>query len=182
MKILVIGVLALVLTCGSTFTVSAATNEDVEQVLSSYDKENIQQLLKQYKAFVKSLESALKELKKGKKSKYYESFKGTSSNNKSIESAMNNIRAQAEIYANQDDGTVDYTGVCSDAGVVSLLTSIEAKNSTGNAYCVAHMSAYMVVTDLVAPLKGSSLCVDSTGAWKTFKGRMQTIAFACPTK
>jgi prepilin-type N-terminal cleavage/methylation domain-containing protein len=77
-----------------------------------------------------------------------------------IQSSVNNLRAQAEITGNQSDGTVDYSGVCAAAS--NLITSIQAKNGTGNDVCTNAQDTWMFASQLVGD-SANYICVDSTG-------------------
>jgi hypothetical protein len=186
MKILFATLLVAVCLSAHSMTVHAAS-EDIELVLTYYEKNEIEQLIKEYKAVIKSLQGALKELKKGKASKYYETIQkkgknGTGVNNAVINSTLNNIRAQAEITANQSDGSVDYTGICSTAAITQMLTSIDDKNGQGNIYCKSNATAYAVSVALASPLKGSFACVDSTGVSVITKKNISGSTIVCPAK
>ncbi len=82
-----------------------------------------------------------------------------------IQSSVNNLRAQAEIFGNQSDGTVDYgagTGLCADSVVDQLEAGIVAKGSTPTCTVAADGLSWA----FSAPLIGDSLntiCVDSSG-------------------
>ena len=77
-----------------------------------------------------------------------------------IQSSVNNLRAQAEIFGNQTDGTVDYTGLCSDATVLQLITGIEDK--TSDATCAADADSWGFSATLVGD-SDNTICVDSSG-------------------
>lgn len=77
-----------------------------------------------------------------------------------IQSSVNNLRAQAEIYGNQTDGTVDYDGMCTDPTVVQLTNGITDKNST--VICADDTDAWAYQASLVGNT-GQYICVDSTG-------------------
>ncbi len=77
-----------------------------------------------------------------------------------IQSSVNNLRAQAEIFGNQTDGTVDYTGLCADPTVDQLEAGITAKNSTPT--CAADADSWGFSATLVGDA-GNSICVDSSG-------------------
>jgi prepilin-type N-terminal cleavage/methylation domain-containing protein len=80
-----------------------------------------------------------------------------------IQSSVNNLRAQAEIFGNQANGSVVYTGMCADANVVQITTDIEAKNGSGVDYCDDAADTWVYAAQLVGAT-GQYICVDSTGA------------------
>jgi len=77
--------------------------------------------------------------------------KGT---NASYRSSANNMRAQAELY--YDDNGRTYTGLCSDANIAEVMTD------TGMS-CAASATAYAMAVDLIGADAGDNYCVDSTG-------------------
>lgn len=77
-----------------------------------------------------------------------------------IQSSVNNLRAQAEIFGNQTDGTVDYTGLCSDATVDQLEAGITAKGSTPT--CFSDTDSWGFSATLVGD-SANTICVDSSG-------------------
>ena len=95
-----------------------------------------------------------------------------------IQASMNNLRAQAEIVGSQADGTVDYSGTCTDATVVSILTDIEEKaGKTQFPYCFGSAEAWVIA----APLKSENryMCVDSTGYSELYDGEVQSTGEMC---
>lgn len=78
-----------------------------------------------------------------------------------IQSSVNNLRAQAEIFGNQTDGTVDYTGMCDDPTVTQLTNGILDKGSA-DVICADSQTAWAYQADLVGN-EGSNICVDSRG-------------------
>ena len=78
-----------------------------------------------------------------------------------IQSSVNNLRAQAEIFGNQSDGTVDYTGLCAYPTVDQLEAGIQAKNNTAPV-CAADADSWGFSAVLVGDT-GNSICVDSSG-------------------
>jgi prepilin-type N-terminal cleavage/methylation domain-containing protein len=98
-----------------------------------------------------------------------------------IKSSINNTRAQAELYYDNNNGTYDpgsagATGgwVCSDATIVNAQTAVNNAGGAGSFYCSASPTAYAIAGQLN---DGSYYCVDSTGRSAT-----STIpsAQACP--
>lgn len=79
-----------------------------------------------------------------------------------IQQSVSNLRSQAEIAGNQSDGTVDYTGICT-GDLASLISSIEAKNGSGNTVCNDAQDTWVFATQLVAD-STQYICTDSTGA------------------
>ena len=77
-----------------------------------------------------------------------------------IQSSVNNLRAQAEIFGNQTDGTVDYTGLCADPTVDQLEAGITAKGSTPT--CAADTDSWGFSATLVGD-SANTICVDSSG-------------------
>lgn len=77
-----------------------------------------------------------------------------------IQSSVNNLRAQAEIFGNQSDGSVDYTGLCADPTVDQLEAGITAKNSTPT--CAADADSWGFSATLVGD-SVNTICVDSSG-------------------
>lgn len=80
--------------------------------------------------------------------------------NAAVQSSVNNVRAQAEIFGNQANGSVDYTGLCIDEKVAQITTDITAKTSVP--YCEVSTAGDEWVYQ--APLKTTeNICVDSSG-------------------
>jgi prepilin-type N-terminal cleavage/methylation domain-containing protein len=77
-----------------------------------------------------------------------------------IQSSVSNVRAQAEIYGNQSDGTVDYTGLCADPTVDQIEAGIASKGTT--AVCASDSDSWGFSVPLVGD-SANTLCVDSTG-------------------
>ena len=96
-----------------------------------------------------------------------------------IQSSVNNLRAQAEIFGSQTNGSVNYTNLCSDANVVQITTDVEAKNGTGADYCNSSASAWVYASQLVAN-SGQYICVDSTGVSEINTGTVISSGTACP--
>lgn len=100
-----------------------------------------------------------------------------------IQSSVNNFRAQAEIFGSKTDGTVAYTGLCTDANAAKLWTDIEGKNgsSAGGATCGATATAWAFSSLLVSSSSATAkICVDSTGTSKIFGGAVAAGASVCP--
>ena len=96
-----------------------------------------------------------------------------------IQSSVNNLRAQAEIFGNQANGTVDYSNLCTNTNVVQITNDIEAKNGTGNDYCASAAGTWVYASQLVGA-SGSYICVDSTGVSEINTGTVITTGAACP--
>jgi prepilin-type N-terminal cleavage/methylation domain-containing protein len=80
-----------------------------------------------------------------------------------VQSSVNNVRAQAEIFGSKSDGTVSYDGLCTDGNVAQITTDITGKVSAP--YCNENDTDEWVYA---APLKtGGYICVDSTGVSDT---------------
>jgi prepilin-type N-terminal cleavage/methylation domain-containing protein len=79
--------------------------------------------------------------------------------NASIKSSINNARAQAELF--YDNNNRSYTGVCADTTITNIQSSV---NSAGGTFvCSATVAtAYRVSSALVGTGAGY-YCVDSTG-------------------
>jgi prepilin-type N-terminal cleavage/methylation domain-containing protein len=99
--------------------------------------------------------------------------KGT---NAAVQSSVNNLRAQANIFGSKSDGTVSYTGLCASTNVTQITTDIT--NKSGAPYCADAADTWVYA----APLKtGGYLCMDNTGAAKTnAAGTLPTTGVACP--
>jgi prepilin-type N-terminal cleavage/methylation domain-containing protein len=99
--------------------------------------------------------------------------KGT---NAAVQSSVNNVRAQAEIFGNQSDGSVDYTDVCADGNVSQITTDITAKVSAP--YCASTSDEWTYS----APLQtGGYICVDSSGVSDTDSaGTLPSSGTQCP--
>ena len=101
-----------------------------------------------------------------------------------IKSSINNARAQAEIYYdNQTPNT--YVGACASAsGMAPMLTAADNANGTaGSQDCNDAAGAWAMAAQLVS-IPGSYYCVDSTGASRTSVGVIGTAfganATVCP--
>jgi prepilin-type N-terminal cleavage/methylation domain-containing protein len=80
-----------------------------------------------------------------------------------IQSSVNNLRAQAEIFGNQANGSVVYTGFCASTNALQIINDIEAKNGSGEDHCNDTASTWVYAAQLVGAT-GQYICVDSTGA------------------
>ena len=85
----------------------------------------------------------------------------------SAKASMSSVRAQAEIYYDNQN-PVTYAGVCTlDADVLKLLAA--ATNQTGNAtVCTDMATAYGAEVPLLTGAAGSVFCIDSTGTAGVF--------------
>ncbi len=84
--------------------------------------------------------------------------KGT---NAAIQASVNTVRAQAEIFGQQTNGTVDYTGLCSDAKVAQISNDISAKNGGTSPSCYADTDEWAYEAQLVD--SAGYICVDYNG-------------------
>lgn len=82
---------------------------------------------------------------------------------------LSNMRAQAEIYGNQFDGTVDYRGFCDEYG-----SSLERGDSEYE--CVDNANAYA----MAVALSDTSKCADSTG--QLVDGWVNARTLTCDTE
>ena len=99
-----------------------------------------------------------------------------------IKSSINNARAQAEIYYDNNGNSygVTATGVCTAAGgVASMLTGADNANGTPGVTCNSSATAYAIQSQLVSPAVTTYYCVDSTGASKTGTTALALLT-ACP--
>jgi prepilin-type N-terminal cleavage/methylation domain-containing protein len=96
-----------------------------------------------------------------------------------IQSSINNVRAQANIFGSKTDGSVNYDGLCADASVAQITSDINAKASPATAYCAENNTDEWVY---VAPLKtGGFICMDSSGVAETSaSGTVPTSGTQCP--
>jgi prepilin-type N-terminal cleavage/methylation domain-containing protein len=79
-----------------------------------------------------------------------------------IQSSVNNLRAQAEIFGSQTNGSVNYSNLCANANVVQITNDIESKNGSGEDLCSSTASTWVYAAQLVGS-SGNYICVDSTG-------------------
>ena len=94
-----------------------------------------------------------------------------------VQSSVNNVRAQAEIFGSQVDGSVSYDGLCTDTNVDQITDDITAKVSAP--YCAENDDDEWVYA---APLMtGGYICVDSTGVSQTTaSGTLPSSGTLCP--
>jgi prepilin-type N-terminal cleavage/methylation domain-containing protein len=99
--------------------------------------------------------------------------KGT---NAAVQSSVNNLRAQANIFGSKTDGTVSYAGLCDDTNVNTIEADILAKS--GATFCDDDVDTWV----FAAPLKtGGYICMDSTGTASTsVSGALPSGVVACP--
>ena len=96
-----------------------------------------------------------------------------------VQSSINNVRAQANIFGSKSNGTVDYDGLCADPAVAQITTDITAKVSLP--FCNENNDDLWIYA---APLQtGGYICMDSTGvadtaATGTLPGGATT--YSCP--
>lgn len=81
----------------------------------------------------------------------------------SIQSSINNARAQAELW--YDDNDFDYTGLCGQTTIGNIENSVD--NAGGNFQCEAATSTYRISSQLVSDDGAEFYCVDSTGVATT---------------
>lgn len=77
-----------------------------------------------------------------------------------IQQSVSNVRAQAEIFGNQSNGTVDYTGLCGTDKMLQIIAGITDKGEVPT--CAADTDSW----GFSAPLIGDDLntiCIDSDG-------------------
>ncbi len=96
-----------------------------------------------------------------------------------IQSEINNFRAQAEIFGSQTNGTLKYTGLCSDPIAAKLITDIDSKNGGGSAFCYATATTWVVSSALVASTT-AVICVDSSGTSRIKPGAVSGTPLICP--
>lgn len=98
--------------------------------------------------------------------------------NAAIQASVNNVRAQAEIFGSKVDGTVNYTGLCSDSKVSQITTDITAKVSAPWCGVSATGDAWVYAANLKT---GGYICDDSTGkATNSATGTAPTSGSVCP--
>ncbi|OGG85863.1 hypothetical protein A2392_00405 [Candidatus Kaiserbacteria bacterium RIFOXYB1_FULL_46_14] len=99
----------------------------------------------------------------------------------SIKSTINNARAQAELF--YDDQTPNsYTSVCTATGGIGAMETavINIAGGAGYVTCGSSATAWAFKARLVSNT-GQYYCVDSTGAAKVVTGTYSDTAFtACP--
>jgi prepilin-type N-terminal cleavage/methylation domain-containing protein len=96
-----------------------------------------------------------------------------------IQSSINNFRAQAEIYGNQPDGTVNYDNLCTtDTQALQLIGGITDKGST--VVCADTAAAWAISATLIGD-SPNIICVDSSGISQiTASGLTGTTDIDCP--
>lgn len=95
-----------------------------------------------------------------------------------IQSSATNLRAQAEIFGNKANGSVDYTGMCADSRVDAI--ELDITNKYQAPYCNAATGTWVFAARLKQNAGNSYICVDSTGASKVTVGTLITTGVACP--
>lgn len=81
----------------------------------------------------------------------------------SIKASINNARAQAELYYD-NQSPKSYSGVCASAnGIQPFASSSDSTNGSGSVVCNDSATAWAVQAQLVASTT-QYYCVDSTGA------------------
>jgi prepilin-type N-terminal cleavage/methylation domain-containing protein len=93
-----------------------------------------------------------------------------------IQQSVSNARAQAEIFGNRVDGSVDYTGLCSDTNVDQLEASILSKNGVAP-YCAASSTGWVFAATLT---QGGFICADSSGTSYSTTTGTQPASGYCP--
>ncbi len=107
-----------------------------------------------------------------------------------IQSSLNNFRAQAEIYGSQTNGSLNYTGLCTNTTATQLLVDMDSKNGgaggtganvagAGGIYCGAATATWVLMVGLVASTPGY-ICADSTGASRTYTTALAASGTSCP--
>jgi len=99
----------------------------------------------------------------------------------SIKSTINNARAQAELFYDEQNPN-SYTNVCTAAnGIGPMQTAvINVAGGAGYVTCGSSATAWALKARLVSDT-GQYYCVDSTGAAKVVTGTYSDAAFtACP--
>jgi prepilin-type N-terminal cleavage/methylation domain-containing protein len=93
-----------------------------------------------------------------------------------VQSSINNVRAQANIFGSQSNGSVDFSGLCDDANINQIEADITAKVSAP--YCDDDVDTWV----FAAPLQtGGYICMDSTGTAETdAAGTLPSSGTACP--
>ena len=112
-------------------------------------------------------------------------------NDASVQSNLNAIRTQAEVYyltgGNNTYGAAVADGSCvsgmfsADSTIAKAITAANSANGSGGVKCESNGTAYMVAADLVS--SSNYWCVDSTGAGKSGSGAVSAVsntAYACP--
>ena len=93
-----------------------------------------------------------------------------------IQASVNNVRAQAEIVGNQVDGSVDYSNVCTDAGILNIISDVTEKSAAP--YCADNADDWVFAAPLV---QGGYICADSTGVSDVDEaGTLPSSGTQCP--
>ena len=102
-----------------------------------------------------------------------------------IKSTINNLRAQAELYydnngSSYDPGTAGATNgwVCSDATFTNAIATVA--NSSGAITCTAATAAWRVFSTLPSTTVADYYCVDSTGKATTTATAPTSGGTVCP--
>ena len=96
----------------------------------------------------------------------------------SIKANLNNARAQAELY--YDDNSNSYSGVCAAAdGILNQYSAAAAANGTGADDCNDNATAWAAHAQLVSDTT-QYYCVDSTGVAQTTTSALGGSATVCP--
>lgn len=99
-----------------------------------------------------------------------------------IQQSVSNVRSQAEIYGNRVDGSINYDGLCDDAGVDQIETSIASKNggTVGtDPYCAENDDDEWVFA--ASLVQGGYICADSSGfSVSSTTGTLPTTGTQCP--
>jgi hypothetical protein len=94
-----------------------------------------------------------------------------------IKSNLNNARAQAEIY--YDNNSNSYSSVCAaSTGIDKMITAADAANGTGAVLCSATASSWVAAAALQSDAN-SYYCVDSTGETKVIEGKIPARLTRC---
>ena len=93
----------------------------------------------------------------------------------SIKSSINNMRAQAELY--YDNNSYSYANMCDDPTIDQAVDNVDELNGVGTVVCSVSPTAWAISSPLVASTT-AHYCVDSTG----FAGETTAAASAqaCP--
>ena len=94
-----------------------------------------------------------------------------------VQSSVNNVRAQANIFGSKANGTINYDDLCINPNVAQITADITLKVSAP--YCNENDTDEWVYA---APLKtGGFLCLDSLGTAKTdTAGTLPSSGTLCP--
>jgi prepilin-type N-terminal cleavage/methylation domain-containing protein len=98
--------------------------------------------------------------------------------NAAVKSNLNNMRAQAELNYDTNNGT--YANVCADAGIVKA-GAAAATAGGGNWVCNPSAAAWAGSADLkVAEGTNNNWCIDSTGTSKAIPADLGAGVTVCP--